>query len=171
MSLVAFGGSALAEEKKKSIEEVMAERQALLEAERGRIEALRKQLGPLLGYEIDQLQAAIRIKVVDLYGGTKVLHIDDFNDDIKYLGTIDSEFASDSIFNEFGSFGSEFSSDSIWNEFGQYGGEFSQKSPFNKFTSNPPVIVRGRKVVGKLSVNSSIPGAVSPAWLRTYFSY
>ena len=60
----------------------------------------------------------------------------------EYLGCLDcSEYATDSICNEFGSHGSEFASDSIFNEFGTYGSEFSSKSPWNAFTSSKDVPV------------------------------
>lgn len=81
-----------------------------------------------------------------------------------YLGILTTnKFDSESIFNEFGTYGNPFSSKSIYNEFGTYGGEFSQYSPFNKFSSKPPLIVDADgNVVGRLSVNEFVIGAVSP---------
>lgn len=82
-----------------------------------------------------------------------------------FLGTIKSEYASDSIFNNYGSFGSEYSSTSIWNEYGQYGGEYSQMSPFNEYTSSPPLIVMGGKVVAYLSNNGG-SHSINPFYLK-----
>jgi hypothetical protein len=72
-----------------------------------------------------------------------------------YLGCLNSsEFASDSIFNEFGRNGSEFSSTSIWNQFGKYGSEFSTYSPWNEFALDPPVIVnQNGNFFGRFTVN------------------
>ena len=83
-----------------------------------------------------------------------------------FLGKITNEFASDSIFNEFGTYGSEFSSESIWNEFGTFGSEFSSYSPYNAFTSTPPMIIKNRKIVGYLTTNKSIESSISPNLLK-----
>jgi len=87
-------------------------------------------------------------------------------DDAKhtYLGTLTTnKFDTESVFNEFGIYGSEFSSKSIYNEFGTFGSEFSIYSPFNEFTSKPPLIIDADgNVVGRLSVNEFVIGAVSP---------
>ncbi|HNX29711.1 MAG TPA: stalk domain-containing protein [Syntrophomonadaceae bacterium] len=81
-----------------------------------------------------------------------------------FLGELTSnEFASDSIFNSFGTYGNEFSSKSIWNEFGRYGGEFSIYSPFNEFSLHPPMIIDGNgNIIGYLTVNEFKVGAISP---------
>lgn len=88
-------------------------------------------------------------------------------DDGTYLGKIASEFASESIFNEFGTYGSEFSAKSIWNKFGTYGSEFSRQSPFNEFSTTPPAIVRQGKIIAYLSVSKTLRGAVSPNVLKS----
>lgn len=126
---------------------------------------------PVLDYEIAVLEAALRLKVIQKYDGAAIVSVDSFTDEYKYLGTISSEFSNDSIFNQFGTYGSEFSQDSIWNEFGQYGGEFSNKSPFNEFTSSPPLIVLNNKVIGHLTVNKLLNGAVDPNWLKNFFMH
>ena len=81
-----------------------------------------------------------------------------------YLGKLTTnKFDSESVSNEFGTYGSKFSSKSIYNEFGTYGGKFSQYSPFNEFTSKPPLIVDANgSIVGRLSVNKLVSGAISP---------
>ncbi len=84
------------------------------------------------------------------------------DDENTYLGAIDfTGQSSESIFNEFGTHGSEFSSYSIWNEFGTFGSEFSSYSPFNEFTSTPPMIVKNKSVIGHLTENEFLTGAVS----------
>jgi len=81
-----------------------------------------------------------------------------------YLGKLTTnKFDSESVFNEFGTYGNKFNSKSIYNEFGTFGGEFSQYSPFNEFTSKPPLIVDADgNIVGRLSVNKFVIGAISP---------
>lgn len=84
-----------------------------------------------------------------------------------FLGTISNEFASNSIYNEFGNYGSEFSSSSIWNEFSTFGSEFSSLSPFNEYTSTPPMIVKDNTIIGYLTINGYINGAISPYLLKS----
>ena len=132
------------------------------------IKRLEVKLRPLMKYSIEELKLALTLKVTSLYGGTRI-YAD--NEERTYLGTIDDEFASDSIFNDFGTYGSEYSSNSIWNEYGTFGGEYSSESPFNVYSSSPPFIVKERKVVGRLTVNEYVLGAVDPSWLKSYFKY
>ena len=82
------------------------------------------------------------------------------------LGKITNSFDSDSIFNEFGTYGNEFSSKSIWNEFSTFGNEFNSESPFNEFSTRPPMLIKGGRVVGYLSANSSIEPSISPNLLK-----
>ena len=91
--------------------------------------------------------------------------------DGKYLGKISSEYASESIFNEYGTYGSEYSSDSIWNEYGSYGGKYASNSPFNSYSSTPPVLVKNGKAITYLSVNKSLRGAINPYFLKTCTFY
>lgn len=88
-------------------------------------------------------------------------------DDGEFLGKITTSSSSQSIFNEYGSFGSEYGAKSIWNSYGKYGGEYSRQSPFNKYTSTPPALVKGGEVIGYLTVNRSIRGAVNPFLLKS----
>lgn len=88
-------------------------------------------------------------------------------DDGTFLGTIESQYASRSILNEYGTYGSRFNTNSIWNEFGQYGSQFSTKSAFNRYTTSPPRIVYDGEVLGYLTVNNLMQNAVDPALLRT----
>ena len=87
-------------------------------------------------------------------------------DDKRYLGLIASKYNSESVFNEYGSYGSKYSANSIWNEYGHYGGTYSSFSPFNPYTTKPPEVVKNNKTVGRLTVNKSIKGGVSPYLLQ-----
>lgn len=83
-----------------------------------------------------------------------------------YLGAIENEYESDSIFNEYGDHGSEYSADSIWNQYGNFGGEYSNYSPFNSYSNEPPMIIKGGNIVGYLTVNEYVEGSLSPYVLR-----
>jgi hypothetical protein len=103
------------------------------------------------------------IRLVQALKGASIIAQDGKN---TFLGKIDSEFSSDSIFNEFSKYGNEFNSDSIFNEFGSFGGEFGQYSPRNPNSSKPPMIIKDGKVLGYLTANESIKNGISiPALL------
>jgi hypothetical protein len=92
-------------------------------------------------------------------------------DDGRFLGKITTNpYDTDSIGNEYGEYGNKFNINSIFNEFGTYGGKYSALSPFNRYTNTPPKIVLGTKVIGFLSVNSSISNRLDPfvliAWIK-----
>lgn len=76
-----------------------------------------------------------------------------------YLGCLScSEYASDSVFNEFGRHGSSYQTESIHNDFSAFGSTFSNYSPCNEFASDPPVIVDADGAFyGRLTINSSHP--------------
>lgn len=83
-----------------------------------------------------------------------------------YLGKITNRFDDKSIFNEYGNYGSKYADKSIWNDYSQFGGKYSEHSPFNKYSSSPPMIVKGREIIGYLSVNKRIAGAINPIILK-----
>ena len=89
--------------------------------------------------------------------------------DYSYLGKITNEYDSDSIFNDYGTYGNKFSSKSIWNKFSTFGNKFSSYSPFNEYSYNPPMIIKDRTIIGYLSVNGSLEGAISPYLLKVIF--
>jgi hypothetical protein len=153
-----------AKETEKQIEDIRAREKAMLEE-------LRPKVKELLDYDIELLQIALKIKVIEKYQAAIVVSYNSLTEEIKYLGKIEDQFSSDSIFNEFGTYGSEFSSDSIWNKFGNYGSPFSSQSAFNKFTTNPPIIIKNKQVIGYLTVNKFIKGGVDPNWLKSFFVY
>ena len=131
-----------------------------------KIKQLRARLAPALELSLEELQLALSIKVHETFNGASIIADDG---EQTFLGKIDSAVASDSIFNEFGRYGSEFGAKSIWNEFGRYGSEFATYSPFNEFTSSPPFIVKSGKVIGHLTVNDALHGAVDPNWLKMFY--
>ncbi|MFB7817378.1 stalk domain-containing protein [Paenibacillus chitinolyticus] len=94
------------------------------------------------------------------------------NDGKVYLGKITSnQYDPDSVLNQYGTYGSELSATSIFNKLGTYGGQFSQESAFNTYATKPPVIKDSKNnIVGYLTVNPYIQGAISPSqigeWLK-----
>lgn len=91
------------------------------------------------------------------------------NDLRTYLGKLTTNtFDSDSVFNQFGIYGSKYQTNSIWNQFGTYGSDFSSESAFNKFTTTPPAIVLSGKIIGYVTMNSTIANGVTPAGLYDY---
>jgi hypothetical protein len=57
------------------------------------------------------------------------------------------------------------------NEYGQYGSEYSSLSPFNDYTSSPPAIVQRGIIIGYLTTNRYVLGAVSTYdFLGAYFA-
>ena len=95
--------------------------------------------------------------------GAKLVAQDDQN---TFLGTFESSYASNSIFNEYGSHGNEYSSKSIWNDYGKFGGEYSSYSPFNKLSSTPPMIIKNGRIIGYLTANKSMRGAINPGMIK-----
>jgi hypothetical protein len=98
--------------------------------------------------------------------GAKVI-----SDDGKFLGTIESKYSGDSIFNEYGSYGSKYSGDSIWNEYGSYGGKYSSSSPFNDYTSSAPMLIKNNQVIARLTTNKFLQNAVNPYALKNCTFY
>jgi hypothetical protein len=101
--------------------------------------------------------------VCSIVRDAKIIAQDDEN---TYLGKISNSYDSESIFNEYGTYGSDYSSNSIWNEYSTFGSEYSSYSPFNQFTSTPPMIIKGGKIIGYLSANKSIEASISPNLLK-----
>ncbi len=84
-----------------------------------------------------------------------------------YLGSLTNSHHGDSVLNSYGSHGSEYSGTSIWNTYGQYCGEYSGMSPFNSYTRTPPKLIKNGQVIGYLSVNEYLSGAVNPYALKS----
>jgi hypothetical protein len=89
-----------------------------------------------------------------------------------YLGCLNcSQYATDSVFNEFGSNGSRYSSSSIWNAYSSFGSAYSSYGACNAYATDPPVIVGGSgKYYGRLTLNTFHPefgaGANYYNWLK-----
>lgn len=91
--------------------------------------------------------------------GAKVI-----SDDGTFLGTVSSHYDGDSIFNKYGK-GSKYATESVWNKYGTYGSEYSMQSTMSKFTSTPPMLIKDGHVIGYLTRNKMIEGAVDPVIL------
>lgn len=72
-----------------------------------------------------------------------------------YLGCLNcSQYASDSVLNEYGQHGSHYSSESIWNHYSEYGSAYSLYGACNPYATDPPVIVDSDgKFYGRLTLN------------------
>jgi len=151
-----------------TIQQVKMRKEQKKQQRQAEIKRLEKKIEALKDYTIEELQLILTARVVDKYGGARVMS--DQRPPV-YLGIIADEFNRESIFNLFERYGSEFNPMSVWNPFGTYGGSYSRYSPFNMFAMNPPVIVKDGKIIGRLTINDTLPGAVDPNWLKLFFRY
>ena len=89
-----------------------------------------------------------------------------------YLGCLScSEYAADSVFNEYGPSGSRYSQTSILNPYSPYGSPYSQHSACNPHASDPPVIVdQDGKFFGRLTVNAYHPQATSMSNMKDWLA-
>lgn len=119
---------------------------------------------PIYIEESDQsINASDLYEIIFLLKGVSVFAQDD---EQTYLGKIDTEYNSESIFNEYGTYGNEYSSKSIWNEYSEFGNKYNSLSPFNDYSSSPPMIIKNGKIIGYLTTNKFILGAISPYILK-----
>lgn len=109
------------------------------------------------------INASNLYEIIFLLKGASVFAQDD---EQTYLGKIDTEYNSESIFNEYGTYGNEYSSKSIWNEYSEFGNKYNSLSPFNDYSSLPPMIIKNGKIIGYLTTNKFILGAISPYILK-----
>lgn len=86
-----------------------------------------------------------------------------------FLGKITNRYDNNSIFNKYGNYGSKYNSTSIWNPYGQYGSKYSSYSAFNDYTYYPPKIIKNNKIIGYLTTNKYIQGAVNPYFLLSLY--
>jgi hypothetical protein len=72
-----------------------------------------------------------------------------------YLGCLNcSEYATDSVFNQYGTNGSPYSATSIWNPYGDFGSPYSNEGACNPYANDPPVIVDlDGRYYGRLTLN------------------
>jgi len=127
---------------------------------------LKTRLAPALELSITELTIALSLKIHEKLEGASVIADDG---EKTFLGKIDNNLSPDSIFNTIGIHGSDISPTSIWNDIGRFGGTISRCSPFNDMSSSPPLIVKNGEVVGKLTVNDMIAGAVDPHLLKCLY--
>ena len=94
------------------------------------------------------------------------------NDHNIYLGCLNcSEYAPDSVHNQYGQHGSPYSSLSIFNAYGTYGSAYSSDSACSQYATDPPVIVdQNGGFYGRLTLNQRHPQASKNQqivqWLR-----
>lgn len=72
-----------------------------------------------------------------------------------YLGCLNcSQYATDSVFNSYGTNGSPYSSSSIWNPYSEFGSAYSSYGACNPYATDPPVIVdQSGSYYGRLTLN------------------
>jgi hypothetical protein len=84
-------------------------------------------------------------------------------DDGQYLGVLSSNrYDSKSVCNPYGDYGSKYSSSSVRNPYGDYGSKYGSLAAYNSYTSTPPAIVYRQRVVGYLTKNKFLSGAIDP---------
>ena len=76
-----------------------------------------------------------------------------------YLGCLNcSEYATDSVFNQYGTNGSPYSATSIWNPYGDFGSRYSNEGTCNPYANDPPVVVdHDGRYYGRLTLNQYHP--------------
>jgi hypothetical protein len=77
-----------------------------------------------------------------------------------YLGCLNcSQYAADSVYNQYGEHGSPYSRTSIWNHYGDFGSPYSTYSSCNPYATDPPVIVdQSGNAYGRVTVNQYATG-------------
>lgn len=83
-----------------------------------------------------------------------------------FLGLVAPADDPRSIFNVDGDYGGTEHANSIWNPEGAFGRLTGPFSPHNPLSTQPPRIVRDGMLVGYLSANGEIYGALEPFQLR-----
>ena len=154
--------------KNDPVAEMRRQKQLKKQEREAEMKRLEKKIEPLMSYTVEEIQLALTMKIAQKYQGAEI-RSDERN--WHYLGIIADEFDPESIFNEFGKYGASFYNDSIWNEFGTYGAGFSNYSSTNPFATNPPLIVKDKKVIGRLTVIRTMLDAVDQNWLKLFFKY
>mgnify|MGYP003384867725 CR=1 FL=1 len=112
---------------------------------------------PLLSF------TALGNDICQILSGAKIIAQDDKN---TYLGRLANSYDSDSILNEYGTYGGEYNALSVFNEYGEFGSEYNQYSATNSYSSEPPMIIKDRKIIGYLSANKSVQSSISPSLVK-----
>jgi hypothetical protein len=73
-----------------------------------------------------------------------------------YLGCLNcSQYATDSVFNQYGQHESRYAFESVWNHYSEYGSAYSTYGACNAYASDPPVIVdNSGSYYGRLTLNA-----------------
>ena len=129
-------------------------------------EPIQPKYAAALNLAFGELWGILKIKAkTDLWNASIIAD----NGKNTYLGKISSKYDSDSIFYQYGDYGSKYGNNSIWHQYGDYGSKYSQYSAFNRNTFSPPYIVKNRTIIGRLTLNDSVPGAINPYLLKALF--
>ncbi len=87
------------------------------------------------------------------------------SEDGTFLGSFESEYFRDSIYNQYGKYGSKYETKSIFNKYGDYGSDYSDKTPFNKYANKAPWLVdRQGNRYGRLSINKYANGVTNDSY-------
>ena len=91
------------------------------------------------------------------FEGAKII-----GEDGTFLGSLESGYNSDSIYNSYGDYGSSYCTDCIWNEYSDWGNTYSSTSPFNEDASDPPVLLKDGEIVGLFTTKEYISDGINP---------
>ena len=78
-----------------------------------------------------------------------------------YLGFFGSQYASDSVMNQYGTYGSQYNSSSVRNTFGTYGSSYNTYSANNNFSNSAPKIFKNNVLIGYLTTNQFTPSGIT----------
>jgi hypothetical protein len=82
-----------------------------------------------------------------------------------FLGTFESEYSQNSIYNKYGKYGSKYNSNCILNKYDKYGDDYSNSSPFNKYATDAPGLYdRYGDFYGTLSINKYAVGVTQQSY-------
>lgn len=85
-----------------------------------------------------------------------------------YLGKLELESNTDSIFSSYGQYGNTSSPNSIWCNYSIYGDDYSPTSAFGDLSSYPPILYDGSVMICYITTNrTKLPG-VTPQQLLAY---
>ncbi len=133
-------------------------------------EVFETEVDKLLKLDINLLEVALSIKLIEKYQGSIVQSSKPYLGEYRFLGRIEHKSNAESIFSDIGIYGTQYGMYSIWNESGVFGGNFSLYSAFSEIANKPPLIIKDGTVIGYLSVNKTQQGAMNPHLLRYVFT-
>lgn len=164
-----FGQDGRRQDLERQLAELRRQKEQIVQEQR---QALTKQLGDrlptLMNFSVEELRFALELKMKEAFDGAAVLSAED---EPQFLGKITDSLDPESIFNDIGTYGSTIGAKSIWNSIGRYGSTIANTSAFNTIASRPPLIVKDNKIIGRLTVNRTLSGAVDPALMKMVFAW